>query len=525
MNARQLVSDVTECELEGFLTHAEMAGHLVVKVGGTAMTDIMEKGKNSAVLAGIHELCSKFGKKVVFVVSAPGKYRNPLKITGRLLKILEHYKQGTIDEGNVVLESLRDDHRSMITDVIADERKTQLLQAIENEFIRLRDFLIMFRTEGVVLPPGLVLDFVAGFGEKIAAMILAEIVNGTYVPLDATRVNSAGEDGQEKSLGAIIDEFSEKIAAALREDTNPLNIAPGFPGFLDGKGTLEETGMGYSDFTAVMAAPENGCLILFKQSGAILQTNPRLLPSGTEISKIRIMPIRQAVRMTQIIGDQIQVIHPMALEVAQKKGLTLMVVDEMKPFSGGGTLILPDQLYDEYQAEQASSQAVDKLPMIGVAEDAYETTLSFQTPAGERRQETALQELRKRIIQAGGKIAHKEFCRDESDRPQIKIIVSGLEDSSKIGRGTITDVEDLHSTEKGFIIGISGIACPDLDTLAEKIVTIFGGKAKVFHKEKSEKLFSVGILVQEHLEPGQREEKLRQIMELVNSHPLPVSSV
>ena len=322
------------------------------------------------------------------------------------------------------------------------------------------------------------------------------------------RVSSNDKDGHERDLSDMIGEFSAKIQDAIRGSEENIVVVPGFPGFIEGKGTIHETGMGYSDFNAVMGTPKNGFLVLLKQSGAILQTNPNILPPGIAVNKIRIMPIRQAVRMTAIIGDQIQVIHPMALEEAQKNNVTIMVVDEKNPFSGG-TLIVPNDQFDEYKGH------LETLPMMGMAEDAYELTVSFHVPAGKTREDAALNALREEISRTGGKIAAESVINDDEGHRTIQLIVTGVADVSKFIDVKITDVKKINAGKKSFVIGISGLPLADFGRLKASIAAIFTD-AQIFHEQKSSKLFSLGVIVSES-DSANREEKLKQIMDALNA--------
>jgi aspartokinase len=70
------------------------------------------------------------------------------------------------------------------------------------------------------------------------------------------------------------------------------------------------------------------------------------------------MSISQAIAMAEIIGDQLQVIHPLALKKAREKNITMIVVDEKNPLAGG-TIILPDETFNKDYREYA-----ENMPML-----------------------------------------------------------------------------------------------------------------------------------------------------------------
>lgn len=502
--------------VNGFLRYVEQSSQewLSVKVGGTAMMDIMGRNKveeDSDVLRGIKDLVGNFNKNLVLVVSAAGKvFGSEHKITQRLIASLRASREGNEALGKEIIDSLEQDHMAMVRNGVKDENQVAVNESVQAHFKAIREYLHKLAD----YVPGYILDKITGIGEELGSIILAAMMNAAHLSTQDHQVDSAGEF-IGKSLAEIIDEFSKKIQAAIRNSNNEnINIVPGFPGFINPTGTITETGMGYSDFTTVMATPENGFVILLKQSGAVLQTNPKILPKGYDVNKIKIMPIRQAVRMTELIGDQIQVIHPMALEEAQRKGLTLMVIDEKCPLGGGGTLILPNSVYDDYQT---GSSVLEASPMMGVAEDAYELTITFSTPTSGIRESQAITELEQKLANSGVKVVDKgQITSDDGGRRQISLIVSGLTDTS-IPTKRITDITAIEIGNPSYIVGISGVGSCDLNQMKSEMSDVFGGRVRYFQGRSSDKLFSLGILVTKTTTNSDREGHLKEVMEILNT--------
>ena len=162
MASTSVIELVSRDELNGFLRCAQEADWVLVKVGGTAMKSIVEAGEESPVLKGIREIQSKYNKKIVLVVSAAGKYqKNTLKITQRLLKVLEFFQHGDFDNGSALLQSLENDHMQMARDGAAPTAPI-----ITRHFDQLRAFLNLFRQGELVIPQTFALDMVAGFGGR-----------------------------------------------------------------------------------------------------------------------------------------------------------------------------------------------------------------------------------------------------------------------------------------------------------------------------------------------------------------------
>lgn len=498
--------------VNGFLAYLNQREVSLVsaKLGGTAMTNAMEEGERSQVLNGIEELQKVFHGKLVLVVSAPGKiYGNTRKITQRLIAGIKAFKKNNDEEGEGIIQSLEKDHLRMIEENITEEKRAVVRQSVQKHFSNIRDKLKNIAQQ----TPGYILDTVAGIGEELASIILAAMLNGVHVSTQNNQV-TASTDGIPKNFQDVIHEFSQMIQAAIQENNNLLNIVPGFPGFIQHSGTISETGMGYSDFSTIMATPENGFVILLKQSGAVLQTNPNLLPEGYPVNKINIMPYRQAVRMTDIIGDAIQVVHPMALAEAQRKNITIMVIDEKNPFNTGATLILPNNVYDQYQSQ---GKRLDPMPMMGVADNAHELRIIFHTPASEIRKSKAISELEQRLVGSGVKVVYKgQIISADDGSESISLIVAGMppENHTLSDSKKITDILSIEIGESSYIIGISAINKKNLLEHESEIVNIFSG-ARLFHRESNDRLTSFGILVPDNNKT--RDQNLKRLMEILNS--------
>ncbi|MBI2464228.1 hypothetical protein HYV57_04690 [Candidatus Peregrinibacteria bacterium] len=512
MTQPDLLDLVQQRGVEGFLEFVEQSehAHLSAKIGGTGMTNVMEERAASQVLQGIDDLRSKFHGKLVLIVSAAGKiYGSEQKITDRLIAALKAFHNGDKDEGERIIQSLKEDHLKMIGEGIQSDRQEAVINVVENHFLSIQNDLADISQR----VPAYILDRVAGIGEELASIILAAMLNGIHL---STQNNSVQESTDEtsKNFAFIIREFSQMIQTTIQQSDSTLNIVPGFPGFIDPSGTISETGRGYSDFTTIMATPEKGFVILLKQSGAVLQMNPKFLPEGYDIRKMTIMPIRQAVRMTNLIGDQIQVIHPMALAEAQKKKLTLIVTDEKNPFSGGGTLILPDDIYDAYQAD---GKNLEPIPMMGVAENAYRLTIFFDSPISEMRKSRAISELEQRLANSGVKVAYKDFTTcDDDGKETLSLIVAGMDSKNDSLSKKIGDIMKIEKGELSYILGISGVGrAGSLIADESKILNTLQG-ARCFHRSVSEKLTSLGILVPQDNE-SEREQKLESVMRIINS--------
>jgi aspartokinase len=514
-----ILSAVRDEGLDGFLEHAkaENADDLPVKLGGTAMKDIMEKGPDSAVLQGINKMQGKY-KHLVLVVSAPGEYQgNKTKITQRLIKnVLEAHRKGDQAAAESELKSLLEDHLRMASDTIPEAKKDELKARISRQFEELSAFLRVMNKEGVTIPPELALDTVAGFGEELGSMILAAILEAQHISTSNTSITNA-----DQSLEGIVSDFSQGIQSKLVEtSTDQTIVVSGFPGFIEGKSTIAEMGMGYTDFHCVMAAKPNSFVVLMKKSGAILQTDAKLLPKSAEVEQIKVMPMRQAVRMTELIGDQIQVIHPLALHEAQKKGLTSMVVNEEDPFSTGGTLILPNNVYDKYSQEDIIDQN-ESLPMMGVAENARQVTIHLKTPINDRHESDAFAAINDMLNKAGIKIIDRGKRENDDDGNQtISLLVSGLKDDmvDKINANGISDVEKIKVGAKSFIVGISGIPkFHQFEQLSAQAQALLPGSS-VFNEKRTDKLCSFGLFVPVDGNNGtSKQDKLQQLLALMNT--------
>lgn len=491
--------------LTAFLRLAQRDGELGIKAGGTAAADIVERGKDSAVFKGIQGMRDALHGVLILTISAP---RGQYLITPRLSEVKELIRQNRPREALGKLNKIRCDFLVIVDHQVSEPKKPEIRQGVNEKFDRMIGMIEAIQMSGDKALAAVVFDLLIGLGEEVQSYLTAAIFeDATHLPTDRIQV-----DPDKKGLIDIIEELRtlgrHKIDILPQQDGKAMVVASGYPGLIEKTGTIPEVSMGFSDLMAVMMAKAGGCLILLKQSGAILQTNPKLLPQGFDPHKIHIMPIRQAREMAGIIGDQIQVVQPMALELAEKNRVTMLVVDEQDP--RGGTLVLPNDVFDCYHAQ--SSDKDHNLPMMGVASDAFQISARFSSPSNETRRQEAIRELRSRILDTRAKIA-----RIDSTEEGVRLIVNGLkkEDLVRI----LEPIHDVSGkpevSNKSFVLGISGIDISDFGELKIALESILPD-AKMFREKNEAGLFSFGLIVPEIDDKTTRENKLQEVMQVLN---------
>ncbi len=522
MKKNRLISKLHMAKnLKDFLIFAE-GNEINIKLWWTAMTDIMQNSKQSEVLKWIKELINGFEWNINIIVSAPWKYKeNENKITKRLLhakSLIESWNKKAWQEE---LVEIRNDFLDMANNNIPENYKKEIMQDIIIIFAELNWAINVLKKEWLNLHPWLILDMYARIWEETWSYLLSKILNAAHISTKNISVDTKNWD-EDIWLSDIIDDFSVKLRSSIDYSKERVKIIPWYPWEMKWKWTISETWMWYSDYAAAMATKEWWFLILAKQSWAILQTNPKILKKWAGLSKIQIMPISQAVVMTDIIWDQIQVIHPMALQVAKKKKLNIMVIDEKSPFTWG-TLIIPDEEFEEFINWNGNDKTDLKdninelnLPMMWIANDAYTLQLQFNILSWNKRQDVATRKIYDFILEKWWKIVEKNFISHNHNNKSWLIIISWMkdEDIAEIKQIKLADVDEVTISEKHFIIWASWLKHKDT---SNKLIKLFSWW-ELFHTDSIINWYahSVWLLIPEIEDKHQREDLLTQAVWVVN---------
>lgn len=310
---------------------------LTVKLGGTAMADVIERGEVSEVLEGIkaiNDLVREIGARVTYVVSAP---RGELKVTQELLDANDNYYS---DEWNSKLDTVRDYYCQHAELLFPEDQRESIINHIKIQFHNLKYDTMSGLSNTARF------DRTVQIGEEISAFILAKLIDAKQLEtwnlnvwgVSGAYVNTPGRDAED-----IMRDHESLLKKKAAKVDDQVVVCSGFSATTQGVGTSRALGRGYSDLTATMLADNGGTVALLKESGAILQIDPKLLPEGEVAKVIKELPIWQLLRLAEMTGD-IRVIQMNALKIAAEKELTLMVADEKDPLGKRGSIIRPNHV-------------------------------------------------------------------------------------------------------------------------------------------------------------------------------------
>ena len=338
------------------------SGDLTVKLGGTAMADVIERGEASEVLAGIkaiNDLVREIGAKVTYVVSAP---RGELKVTQELLDANDNYYS---DEWNSKLDKVRDYYCQHAEQLFPEDQREAIINHIKIQFHNLKYDTMSGLSKTARF------DRTVQLGEEISAFLLAKLIDAKQLEtwnLNVWGVSGAYVNTPRRDAEDIMRDHASLLKKKAAKVDDRVVVCSGFSATTQGVGTSRALGRGYSDLTATMLADKGGTVALLKESGAILQIDPKLLPEGEVAKVINELPIWQLLRLAEMTGD-IRVVQMNALKLAAEKELTLMVADERDPLGERGSIIRPNNV--------ALKQEI--VPMLAVSsnEESQKTTIGI----------------------------------------------------------------------------------------------------------------------------------------------------
>lgn len=180
------------------------------------------------------------------------------------------------------------------------------------------------------------LDRLVSYGERCSVRIMAARLNQIGVPaqsFDAWDVGIFTDStfGDAKLLpsheAAVKESFEKRI------DPNTVAVVTGFIGH-DPTGMITTLGRGGSDLTAtaIGAALELDEIQVWKDVDGILSTDPRIVPEAVPLDRVSFE------EASELAYFGAQVLHPIAMQPAQKHGVPVRVKNSYNP-SSVGTII------------------------------------------------------------------------------------------------------------------------------------------------------------------------------------------
>ena len=190
------------------------------------------------------------------------------------------------------------------------------------------DELIEMATNVTMKPSSRELDMLVSSGEQISASMLAIAINSLGVPCVSLNSEQAGIKTVGKYKNARIEEIdTTRLKGELK--SGKVIIVTGFQG-INKIGDITTLGRGGSDTSAVAIACALGadkCEIYTDVDG-VYTTDPRKVESATKIDKISYD------EMLELASLGAGVLHPRAVELARKNGLTMYVKSSLNNNSG-----------------------------------------------------------------------------------------------------------------------------------------------------------------------------------------------
>mmetsp|Transcript_9485 Transcript_9485/g.14104 ORF Transcript_9485/g.14104 Transcript_9485/m.14104 type:complete len:560 (-) Transcript_9485:106-1785(-) len=294
---------------------------VVMKFGGSSLAN----AERVDHVANLIKRQISIGYNVRAVVcSAMGKTTNSLLSAGDFAL-----------EGRVNIDALRTLHVAAINEFgLSDNVKNEVLGLLDE----CESLLNGVRLLQELSPKSL--DQLVSYGERCSVRIMAARLNQLGVPAAAYDAWEVGIHTNSNFGDALLlDDTPDKIAAAFsnRVDPSVVAIVTGFIGH-DPKGRITTLGRGGSDLTAtsIGAACNLDEIQVWKDVDGILTTDPRLVENAIPV------PAVTYDEASELAYFGAQVLHPIAMQPAMKKGVMVRVKNSYNP-SHPGTVITKEK--------------------------------------------------------------------------------------------------------------------------------------------------------------------------------------
>jgi len=291
----------------------------IIKFGGSSVAnpDNIQK-----VFSILHNKLKE--QEIAVVFSAFGG------VTETLLKIAQLAREG--DEAyRELLQSLEEKHLTIVRQLIAVQSQSTVMTFVKVRFKELEDLF-----HGIYLikeNSARTLDYVASFGERLAAFILAEAMQGKGFKtrfLDAREVVRTNDRfGQAK----VDYEHTNKAIREYFEKHDGLKVITGFIA-ATAKGETTTLGRSGSDYTAAIfaGALEADDLEIWTDVSGVLTSDPKLVYTAFTIPQLS---YNEAMELSHFGA---KVIFPATMQPAMRKSIPIYIKNTFEP-ENPGTLI------------------------------------------------------------------------------------------------------------------------------------------------------------------------------------------
>jgi len=294
----------------------------VMKFGGGCLRDGCTFSQSCAMIGG--------NKRTAVVVSA---------VSGVTEQLLAAIEQARRHERNipVVLAGLAAKHRAIIEELCpAGRQKKKVREAIASQLVQVRRLLTGIACHGDLTPA--VRARLLSYGERLAARLLAGILNGRGVKAKALDAHLAGIRTDESFESASIDrELTRKILGARVRPLLRKGIVPVIGGFF-GRGPLGAItllGRNGSDYSAaaVAYALQANRLEIWKDVDGFMSADPSLVATARRLERIS---FAEAAELSYFGA---KILHPRTVEPLSGTKTRVFIRSLKEPESPGSEIV------------------------------------------------------------------------------------------------------------------------------------------------------------------------------------------
>jgi aspartate kinase len=261
------------------------------------------------------------------------------------------------------------------------------------------------------------LDLLMSCGEIISAVILSSLVNEKgYESIVFTGPQAGIHTTDEYGNADIVSINPERILKSLKE--NKIVIVAGFQGKAE-NGDITTLGRGGSDTTAVALGESLNCecVEIYTDVDGIMTADPRLVPEAKLIQTICYNEVYQ------LAEDGAKVIHPKAIEFAERSNIKVIIKNTLKD-NIGGTIITNSNMINKERSKNINVE--DKL-ITAITYKKNRAQVIIDTKTNPQITEVLMKELTNNKISIdliNFFVNQKIFTVDEGDVPILRNILN-----------------------------------------------------------------------------------------------------
>lgn len=300
---------------------------LVMKFGGVSVAD----GDKIRKVAGIVEGYCKEGNQVVVVTSAMHNVTNSLVQSAQLAS------KGHKEHVRTFVDETGERHKKAAEKAIRNKKiLDHTLGIVSARCEELRNILVGVSHIGELTPRSK--DFVISFGEKLSAPILAGALEDLGLKAKAITGGEAGilTDDKYGNAQPLMNVTTLQVKQTLLPmiDQGVIPVVCGFIGSTQ-DGIQTTLGRGGSDFTAsiIGASIRSDEVWVWKDVDGLMTANPKMVKKAKMIDTIS---FAEAMELAHFGAE---VVHPRALECAQRYQLPFRVKSLADPSSPGTSIV------------------------------------------------------------------------------------------------------------------------------------------------------------------------------------------